>query len=188
MKNYQCPHKEMPISFLTSWDWTISTIRWFNRINPTDWVITLSVQDQPHEVDEIKFEILLRSALRNVNKYLPNTEIKRIKDWVKADITLHFALPGDPRLPAKFKTESLAYGIPPYDWEHAGKIFVNEKRDRSQMWENDKWLRIALEHEILHTLNIWHSNIESDIMYYRYNTANQQEYTKGTRQLLAWMY
>lgn len=182
----ECIHGEIPAGQLSSDNGEVSTMRGFNKVKTHNGVITVSVMNEPEEVHKIKFDILLRSAIRNIDNKV-DLPMSRVQDWTEnASIRIYFVKPWDERLPVAFKEESLAYGIAPAKHKNSGEIYVNEQYD----WNTDDyWLRNVLEHEILHTLNIGHSNNPESIMYYKYNKGEHwRGYTEGVINLLKKLY
>ena len=107
-----------------------------------------------------------------------------------AQIKIYFKSPWDPVLPVAFGENTLAYGVAPSRNEYTWHIYVNEKFDRGVVMHEAKHRLIkTLVHEILHTLNIWHSTNKDDIMFAMYETGDHKiEFAKSTLDLLEQLY
>lgn len=151
-------HKSL---YISSSDNTITTMRWFDTVSHNQ-KIKVAFKNKPSSVHAIKYTILIRNVLRNIWQHI-STPIIEVEDG--ADIEVYFAKQWDKRMPVPFKNASktLWYGLAPWLHDLSGKMFINDAIE----WDNiDNYrLRLVLEHEMLHCLNIWHSSNPDSIMY-----------------------
>ncbi len=183
-----CPHGEViPIGQHSFW--SISTISWLKTIKPINGKITWNLMDQPDEVAKTRSRILFQNVFFTIQQQIGSLEFNYVDDK-NAQIRLFFRKSGDPILPENFDENTLAYWVAPYEWEYSWAVYFNEAKDWSTMLD-ENWRRLykVAVHEILHTLNLWHSIDSNDIMYYRYNKGEHEiNFTKDTKALLSMLY
>lgn len=155
----------------------IYTLYKYNKAKIKDGHITISVMDDPEEIDSSRFQIILRAVLRNIGKHI-RTPIIRGSDKDKdASIKIYFTKNGDGLgKPKLFKwSENIGYWIAPVGDKspYSSNVYINEAVD----WNNERdfWIRLVLEHEILHAMNIGHSENEESLMYPRYKKGDHDK-------------
>lgn len=173
--------------YLSSTDNSITTMRGYRTVAHNQ-KITVAIQNKPSTIHAIKYTILIRNVLRNIERHI-DTPIIQVEQWTDADIEIYFVKQGDRRMPVPFKhtTKTLGYGLAPWLDDVSGKMFINDAID----WNNieDYRLRLVLEHEMLHTLNIWHSSNPDSIMYPLYRKwEHNKQYDDALIELLEKLY
>lgn len=186
------PHFEnqgdLPLKYFISNNWEVATMHGKRKVQLYDKKITVSIQNKTSDIHDIKHQILIRSIIRNIQRHI-KTPIERIEDEKKASIMIFYVEPWDSRLPVDFPDprRSLWYWLAPWIAWASWKVFINDNHD----WSNieKRRLRIVLEHEILHCMNIWHSLDEKSIMYKMYSRWEHYDtYTEWVIDLLQKLY
>jgi len=132
-----------------------------NRIEPDEnGVIKFKIMNYSNDIHKLKTVILFNNAFGYWWAILKPIRFEPTKHTEEAQIKIWFAHPWDDILPAPFKTNSLAYALPPYWGEYQGHIYINDDLDWNKMRkENSHWLMKILVHEIGHALNIPHQKV-----------------------------
>lgn len=143
--------------------------------------------------DLSKYQVIyaFEQAFLKIQPFIDPIKFEATGNANTAQIVISFAKNGDQILPEPFESGVLAYAYAPRNESYGlhADLFVNDLYKWEDMHKPGSFfLQKVVVHELLHSLNLGHSNDTSDIMYPAYQPNNDITITLDTKKGLYQLY
>lgn len=136
------------------------------------------------DIDKYKVILAFENGFKILEKYFYPIQFKSTGNIEEAPILLGFYKNGDTDLPQKFDSSTLAFAYANYEqYKHSSDIFFNDAYKWAEMNKTGQEINLCkvFVHECLHALGFDHSDIQTDILFWQYQSDDQINFSNDTQ-------